>query len=151
MKRAEVLGLISRGHKTLAVAGTHGKTTTSTLLTWLLAHAGMSPTAFLGGIGLNWGSNYVPGSGVWAVMEADEYDRSFLQLRPQMAAIMSVDPDRHLWRPGQYVGEWFFGFRQISPGRAHALFAGAFAYCFFRSYERAGAGNFWLGPGRLPG
>ncbi len=120
MKRAEVLGLISRGHKTLAVAGTHGKTTTSTLLSWLLAHAGMEPTAFLGGIGLNWESNYVAGSGKWAVMEADEYDRSFLQLRPGMAAIMSIDPD-HLDIYGDPDNMWESGFltfaKSLPPGR----------------------------------
>ena len=120
MKRSEVLGLISRGHKTLAVAGTHGKTTTSTLLTWLLAHAGMEPVAFLGGIGLNWQSNYVPGSGEWAVMEADEYDRSFLRLSPKMAAIMSVDPD-HPDIYGNPDSMWESGFlafaKSLPPGR----------------------------------
>ena len=120
MKRSEVLGLISRGHKTLAVAGTHGKTTTSTMLTWLLAHAGMEPVAFLGGIGLNWQSNYVPGTGEWAVMEADEYDRSFLRLSPEMAAILSVDPD-HLDVYGDPDSMWESGFlafaKSLPPGR----------------------------------
>ena len=120
MKRSEVLGLISRGHKTLAVAGTHGKTTTSTMLTWLLAHAGMEPVAFLGGIGLNWQSNYVPGTGEWAVMEADEYDRSFLRLSPEMAAILSVDPD-HLDVYGDPGSMWESGFlafaKSLPPGR----------------------------------
>ncbi len=134
MKRSEVLGLISRGHKTLAVAGTHGKTTTSTLLTWLLAHASMEPVAFLGGIGLNWQSNYVSGSGEWAVMEADEYDRSFLRLSPKMAAIMSVDPD-HLDIYGDPDSMWESGFLAFAkslpagrtlflPERLRSLFEG---------------------------
>lgn len=93
LKRAEVLGLISRNSRTIAVAGTHGKTTTSTLLTHLLRSAGIDCTAFLGGIGLNFESNYVEGKADWVVAEADEYDRSFLHLQPEMAAIMSTDPD----------------------------------------------------------
>ncbi len=109
LKRAEVLGLISRMQDTLAVAGTHGKTTTSTILAWLLENAGMEPTAFLGGIGMNWNSNYVEGSGKWVVMEADEFDRSFLHLRPRMAAIMSVDAD-HLDVYGDPEKMWNTGF-----------------------------------------
>ncbi|MCB0704480.1 MAG: UDP-N-acetylmuramate--L-alanine ligase [Saprospiraceae bacterium] len=93
LKRAEVLGLISRNSRTIAVAGTHGKTSTSTMLTHLLRSTGIDCTAFLGGIALNFQSNYIEGKSDWVVVEADEYDRSFLHLRPELAAIMSTDPD----------------------------------------------------------
>jgi UDP-N-acetylmuramate--alanine ligase len=93
-KRAAVLGLISAMHPTLAVAGTHGKTTTSTLVAHILQTAGLEPVAFLGGISTNYQTNYLEGStGAFLVAEADEYDRSFLQLHPQSAIITSVDPD----------------------------------------------------------
>jgi UDP-N-acetylmuramate--alanine ligase len=93
LKRAEVLGLISRGMKCIGVAGTHGKTTTSSLLTHILRTGKVDATAFLGGISLSLGSNFVQGKSKWVVIEADEFDRSFLQLSPQMAIITAVDPD----------------------------------------------------------
>ncbi len=92
-KRAEVLGIISRGMKAVAVGGTHGKTTTSSLLTYLLRCGGIDCTAFLGGIALNFGSNFVEGRSEWVVVEADEYDRSFLHLSPDIAVILSMDAD----------------------------------------------------------
>lgn len=92
-KRAEVLGMISRNQKTIAVAGTHGKTTTTTIVTHLLREGGIDCTAFLGGIAQNFESNYVHGKSDWVVVEADEYDRSFLQLDPDIAIILSMDAD----------------------------------------------------------
>lgn len=92
-KRSQVLGMISRGHKTIGIAGTHGKTSTTTLVTWLLRHGGVDCSAFLGGIALNFSTNYLAGSSDWIVMEADEYDRSFLQLDPDIAVINSVEAD----------------------------------------------------------
>jgi len=93
-KRAEVLGLITKGTKTIAVAGTHGKTTTSTLIAHILAHAGVPIIAFLGGISKNYGTNFIQtGSPEYFVVEADEYDRSFLQLYPWIAVITSADAD----------------------------------------------------------
>lgn len=92
-KRAAVLGIISRSRKTIAVAGTHGKTTTSSILTWLLKAGGIDCTAFLGGIAQNFASNFVQGQSEWVVAEADEFDRSFLHLNPQLAIITSMDPD----------------------------------------------------------
>ncbi|MCB0629945.1 MAG: UDP-N-acetylmuramate--L-alanine ligase [Lewinella sp.] len=92
-KRAEVLGIISRGMRTIAVAGTHGKTTTSTMVAYLLRSGGVDCTAFLGGIAGNFDSNYVLGQSDWVVVEADEYDRSFLHLSPDLAVITSMDPD----------------------------------------------------------
>lgn len=92
-KRSQVLGLISRGHKTIGIAGTHGKTSTTTLVTWLLRNGGVDCSAFLGGIALNFSTNYLAGNSEWMVMEADEYDRSFLQLDPDIAVINSVEAD----------------------------------------------------------
>lgn len=92
-KRAEVLGIISRQKRTLAVAGTHGKTSTTSLLTHILKVGGVDCTAFLGGIAENYGSNFVAGQSDFVVVEADEYDRSFLHLSPEMAAITNTDPD----------------------------------------------------------
>jgi UDP-N-acetylmuramate--alanine ligase len=93
MKRAEVLGLISRNLKTIAVAGTHGKTTTSAIVSHVLRTGGVDSTAFLGGIAQNLGSNYIGGSSDWVVIEADEFDRSFLHLTPDLSIILSMDPD----------------------------------------------------------
>lgn len=93
MKRAEVLGLISKNRKTIGVAGTHGKTTTSAILTHVLRTAGVDVTAFLGGIARNLDSNFVAGESEWVVMEADEFDRSFLHLEPEIAIVTSTDAD----------------------------------------------------------
>ncbi len=92
-KRAEVLGWITKEKKTLAVAGTHGKTTTSAILTHLLKTGGVDCNAFLGGIASNYKSNFVAGKSKVVVVEADEYDRSFLHLDPFAAAITSMDAD----------------------------------------------------------
>ncbi|NLF41466.1 MAG: UDP-N-acetylmuramate--L-alanine ligase, partial [Bacteroidales bacterium] len=94
LKRAQVLGMISGGHKTLAVAGTHGKTTTSSILAHLFVAAQADITAFLGGICQNFSSNFVAGtSDSIMVVEADEFDRSFLHLNPYGAVITSMDAD----------------------------------------------------------
>lgn len=93
LKRAAVLGLISKNRKTIAVAGTHGKTTTSAILTHLLKEGGVDCTAFLGGVAKNFDSNFVAGTSEWVVMEADEFDRSFLHLEPNIAIITSMDAD----------------------------------------------------------
>ena len=93
LKRAELLGLLSRNFKTIAIAGTHGKTTTTGLTTWLMRKGGVDCTGFIGGIVKNFDSNFVPGTSEWIVAEADEFDRSFLQLDPEVAVITSVDPD----------------------------------------------------------
>lgn len=97
LKRSEVLGLITKQHKTVAVAGTHGKTTTSSLLTHILKVAGVNMVAFLGGVTTNYASNLVfegeTNENTIVVAEADEFDRSFLKLFPDIAIITSVDPD----------------------------------------------------------
>jgi len=92
-KRSEVLGMLSRDHYCLAVAGTHGKTTVTTMLTHILSSAGKAPTAFLGGISVNFNGNFIVGDGGMVILEADEYDRSFLQLFPNRLIVTSMDPD----------------------------------------------------------
>jgi UDP-N-acetylmuramate--alanine ligase len=93
-KRAEVLGMISKQSFTIAVAGTHGKTTTSTILAHILKQAGKDSTAFLGGISRNYNTNLLlADKGNILIVEADEYDRSFLQLHADIAIITSVDTD----------------------------------------------------------
>lgn len=92
-KRSEVLGIISKGMFTVAVAGTHGKTTTSTIVAHVLKHTGFDCTAFLGGIASNYNSNILFGENNIMVVEADEYDRSFLRLHPDIAIITSMDAD----------------------------------------------------------
>lgn len=94
LKRAKVLGEIAKNHICLAVAGTHGKTTTSSLLAHMFINANQKVTAFLGGIAVNYNSNFLKGeANTILVAEADEYDRSFLQLNPDGAIITSVDAD----------------------------------------------------------
>lgn len=97
MKRSEVLGLISKDYVTVAVAGTHGKTTTSSMVAHLLKTANKNMVAFLGGITTNYDSNLVMNGEVAAdtiaVAEADEFDRSFLRLFPQIAIVTSADAD----------------------------------------------------------
>jgi len=93
VKRAEALGVISNAMRTLAVAGTHGKTTTSTLLAHLLSTSTKGCDAFLGGISKNFNSNLVISKSKNLVVEADEFDRSFLSLYPDLAIITSVDAD----------------------------------------------------------
>ncbi|WP_073315810.1 UDP-N-acetylmuramate--L-alanine ligase [Aquimarina spongiae] len=92
-KRAEVLGIITKEVYTLAVAGTHGKTTTTAILAHLLKESGAKVTAFLGGISENYNSNLVLEGNDVVVVEADEFDRSFLQLHPDIAAVTSMDAD----------------------------------------------------------
>ncbi|MBQ4277506.1 MAG: UDP-N-acetylmuramate--L-alanine ligase [Bacteroidaceae bacterium] len=93
-KRAWVLGLLTRTHKGLCVAGTHGKTTTSTMAAHILHQSHIDCNAFLGGISKNYGTNYIlaPQSD-YVVIEADEFDRSFHHLRPYMTVITATDPD----------------------------------------------------------
>ncbi|WP_303310899.1 UDP-N-acetylmuramate--L-alanine ligase [Hymenobacter sp. BT730] len=96
-KRSQVLGLLTAGRPTIAVAGTHGKTTTSSMVAHLLHHAGVDCAAFLGGISVNLGSNLLlpraTDSSAPVVVEADEYDRSFLTLHPTVAIVTSTDAD----------------------------------------------------------
>ncbi len=94
IKRAEMLGFISSEIPTIAVGGTHGKTTVTTIIAHIFKTAGAEFSAFMGGISANYNTNFIgsenPG---WIIAEADEYDRSFLHLKPRIAIITSMDPD----------------------------------------------------------
>ncbi|MCI6337980.1 MAG: UDP-N-acetylmuramate--L-alanine ligase [Prevotella sp.] len=92
-KRAQVLGTLTRAHKGLCVAGTHGKTTTSTMCAHLLHQSHVDCNAFLGGISKNYGTNYILSKSDYVVIEADEFDRSFHWLRPWISVITATDPD----------------------------------------------------------
>src|SRR5579872_1936191 len=92
-KRSQVLGIISKSMFTIAVAGTHGKTTTSCMIAHILKDSGKDCSAFLGGISSNYNTNVLFGHNNIVVVEADEYDRSFLTLHPDIAVITSMDAD----------------------------------------------------------
>jgi UDP-N-acetylmuramate--alanine ligase len=116
MKRAEVLGLISRTLPTIAVAGTHGKTSTSALITHLFKSAGIPVTAFIGGITKNYRSNFLcdPESR-FLVVEADEFDRSFLHLAPQFSVITSTDADHlDIYGTHEQMQEAFISFGNLN-------------------------------------
>ncbi len=121
-KRSQVLGVLTQGHRTIAVAGTHGKTTTSSMVAHLLHHAGVPCAAFLGGISVNLGSNLLlppPNQpDVPIVVEADEYDRSFLTLYPTVAIVTSTDADHlDIYGNKEALVESFRQFvSQIQPG-----------------------------------
>ncbi|MFI3248290.1 MAG: UDP-N-acetylmuramate--L-alanine ligase [Rikenellaceae bacterium] len=118
VKRSQMLGVLTAGKYVMAVAGTHGKSSTSTLLAWLNHEGEGQGCALLGAISRNFGSNLVLGSGDRVVVEADEFDRSFLRLNPDVAVVTSVDAD-HLDIYGTYdaVREAFSQFVDlIKPG-----------------------------------
>jgi len=93
LKRSAVLGLISKSSFNICIGGTHGKTTITTMIAHLLRHTGYGCNAFLGGISVNYNTNFWSSERNVCVIEADEYDRSFLQLTPDIAIISSMDPD----------------------------------------------------------
>lgn len=115
-KRAEVLGIISKQYKTLAVAGTHGKTTTSTLLSYVLQSSPIGCNAFLGGVSANFNSNLlIDKTSEWMVVEADEFDRSFHQLSPYSSIITSVEADHlDIYQDGNNLKEAFIEFAQLN-------------------------------------
>ncbi len=117
-KRSQVLGIISKGMFTIAVAGTHGKTTTSTIIAHILRASGNDCSAFLGGISVNYHSNVLYGKNNVVVVEADEYDRSFLTLYPDTAIITSMDADHlDIYGDHSHLTESFKLFAsQIKPG-----------------------------------
>lgn len=111
VKRSRALGEIASGQKCLAISGTHGKTTTSTLLAHILTASGEGCTAFLGGISKNYNSNLLLSRNKVLVAEADEFDRSFLQLYPDIAVITAADADHlDIYADIQHVREAFHDF-----------------------------------------
>lgn len=124
MKRAEVLGLISKMQKTIAVAGTHGKTTTSSMVTHTLLSCKEEVSAFLGGIMSGYETNYFLGKGDWVVVEADEFDRSFLHLSPDITAINSLDADHlDIYGTNEKVRESYLIFMNKTEAGGYLLLA----------------------------
>jgi len=119
IKRAEALGIATKDKKTIAIAGTHGKTTTTTLTAHLFTQSEMKCNAFMGGISKNYGTNLLlsPNSDI-IVVEADEFDRSFLQLHPDLAVITSADADHlDIYGSRDEIRKTFNKFiSQIKPG-----------------------------------
>lgn len=116
LKRAKVLGLITQDTECIAVAGTHGKTTTSSLIAHLSREAGLPFAAFLGGIAENFASNFHFSGEKYTVLEADEYDRSFLNLHPAWAVITSTDADHlDIYGDRETIEEGFREFAALVP------------------------------------
>ena len=117
IKRSRMLGEIAEGQTCLAVAGTHGKTTTSTLIAHILTESGEGCSAFLGGISKNYGTNMLVSETPTIVAEADEFDRSFLQLHPDMALITAMDADHlDIYGDLEHVQEAFRAFASQVSG-----------------------------------
>jgi len=117
-RRAEMLGEIVRGKRGIGVAGTHGKTTTSAMVATVLAEAGLDPTVLIGGMAGNFGGNAKSGKSDLVVVEADEYDRTFHELHPQIAVVTNIEAD-HLEYYGSFeaIQEAFEIFvRGLAPG-----------------------------------
>ncbi|GCD77926.1 UDP-N-acetylmuramate--L-alanine ligase [Thermaurantimonas aggregans] len=115
MKRAQVLGLITKSSRSIAVAGTHGKTTTTALVAHILKHNNIDVSAFIGGISANYNTNFLYGNSNTMVIEADEFDRSFLRLEPSLAVITSTDPDHlDIYKDQEGVREAFLEFARIA-------------------------------------
>ncbi len=111
VKRSDVLGMITNSSFNICVAGTHGKTTTSTMIAHILRDSGYGCNAFLGGIAANYGSNFWSNEKNVCVVEADEYDRSFLKLSPDVAIITAMDPDHlDIYGTAQNVEQAFIDF-----------------------------------------
>ena len=117
LKRAQFLGEIVQSGKVLAVAGTHGKTTTATFLTHFLKQSNVSFTAFLGGISNDLNSNYYSSGSEYFVVEADEFDRSFLALYPHASIITSIEPDHlDIYKDYQAIVDSFTQFASQTSG-----------------------------------
>ena len=118
IKRSEVLGAITNSTYNICIAGTHGKTTTSTMVAHILRHSEYGCNAFLGGIAVNYNSNFWPSEKNVSVVEADEYDRSFLKLSPDVAIISSMDADHlDIYGTAENMEQAFIEFSaKIKPG-----------------------------------
>lgn len=118
LKRSDILQWITENTFNICIAGTHGKTTVSTMVAHLLRHSGYGCNAFLGGISANYGTNFWSSEKNVAVIEADEYDRSFLKLSPDIAIITAVDPDHlDIYGTPEEVEKAFISFSEkIKPG-----------------------------------
>ena len=151
MKRSEVLGLITKDMKGIAIAGTHGKTTVSAIIAHILKQSDLDCMAFLGGISKNYNTNFLLGKSDFVVLEADEFDRSFLQLFPYMAVITSIDADHlDIYGDKKNLKESFKQFaNQIPEGGKLLIRKGLDFNCFTRheleqyTYSLEGEADFY--------
>ena len=118
VKRSDILGWITEGTVNICVAGTHGKTTVSTMVAHLLRDSGFGCTAFLGGIAANYNTNFWSSDNNVVVVEADEYDRSFLKLNPSVAVVTSMDADHlDIYKTAEAFEDAFVSFSEkVKPG-----------------------------------
>ena len=118
VKRSDVLQLITESSFNICIAGTHGKTTITTMVAHLLRHTGYGCNAFLGGISVNYGTNFWSSERNVSVVEADEYDRSFLKLSPDIAIVTAMDPDHlDIYGTAEAMEQAFIDFSsRIKPG-----------------------------------
>lgn len=124
IKRSEALEIITRNKKTIAVAGSHGKTTVSTMIAHLLRECGIDVSAFLGGISVNFNSNYVYGESEYVVVEADEYDKSFLRLSPNIIVLTSIDTDHlDIYGSRKHIVSTFQEFLDLLPSNGNLIFS----------------------------
>lgn len=118
LKRSEFLGTITADKRVIAIAGTHGKTTTTTMIAWVLTHLGLDPSYIIGGVSKNLGNNAHAGKGDFFVVEADEYDHMFLGLQPEKIVITSMEHDHPdcFPTPEDYQKAFTAFIRRIQPG-----------------------------------
>jgi UDP-N-acetylmuramate--alanine ligase len=117
VKRPEFLAELTAGFRTIAVAGTHGKTTTTAMIASILIDGGFDPTVIVGGIVPEWGSNARAGNSDWFVIEADEYDRTFLSLRPEIAVITNIEFDHpDIYKTSEEYVQAFQEFMSLARG-----------------------------------
>ncbi len=118
LRREEFLAQVIAGQQAIAVAGTHGKTTTTAMLAWLLTALGQDPSYVIGGVAANLGANAHAGAGNWFVIEADEYDRMFLGLQPFIAIVTNVEHDHPdcYPTPAEYAAAFRQFVGQVQPG-----------------------------------
>jgi len=130
MKRAEVLGMISKNIPTIAIAGTHGKTTVTSMLVHIMKYAGIRINGFVGGITKNYSSNYIGDDNPqWIVVEADEFDKSFLKLKPYYAVITSMDADHlDIYINQKSLKETFFQFINSIDKNGHLVIHDSLPY-----------------------
>ena len=124
LKRSEALGIITRDKKTIAIAGSHGKTTVSTMIAFVLKECGIDCSAFLGGISVNFNSNYVFGESEYVVVEADEFDKSFLRLSPNYIVLTSIDTDHlDIYGSREHIVQTFQEFLDLLPSDGELLYS----------------------------
>lgn len=124
VKRSEALGILTKDKKTIAVAGSHGKTTVSTMIAHILKECGIDISAFLGGISVNFNSNYIYGESEYVVVEADEFDKSFLRLTPNYIVLTSIDTDHlDIYGSREHIVESFQEFLDLLPRNGQLIYS----------------------------